>query len=183
MLLHVPCGLLCACAQVRRPVCIRENCRTAADSGLTIQNYGGEEVWLSGAINLKTTWKAHPGQKNVWAADLSGQGVEEITGLRINDKRAVRARYPNGCTSLTEKLPSGYLCQGAAVNGSVVDPNDGFGSNLIGDYIFPTPPTMDGTPGTMKYTEVNPDTPFRDSGASFQKFVSYASVVASRLFS
>jgi hypothetical protein len=29
---------------------------TAADSGLTIQNYNGEEAWLSGAKKLKTKW-------------------------------------------------------------------------------------------------------------------------------
>jgi hypothetical protein len=82
---------------------------TAADSGLTIQNYNGEEAWLSGAKKLKTKWTAggtdHPrfGQagfdsKSVWKTDLTGQGVKVIEGLRIAQARAVRARYPNGCT-------------------------------------------------------------------------------------
>ena len=127
---------------------------TAADSGLTIQNYDGEEAWLSGAKKLKIKWTAggadHPrfGQagldaKSVWKADLSGQGVKVIEGLRIAQARAVRARYPNGCTPCTgaegkvpcKTLPSNYLCQGfqgggtdsggMKKGGAVVDPNDG----------------------------------------------------------
>ena len=31
---------------------------TAADSDLTIQNYNGEQAWLSGAKKLKTQWTA-----------------------------------------------------------------------------------------------------------------------------
>ena len=58
--------------------------------------------------------------KSVWKADLSGQGVKVIEGLRIAQARAVRARYPNGCTPCTgaegkvpcKTLPSNYLCQG-----------------------------------------------------------------------
>ena len=113
---------------------------TAADSGLTIQNYNGEEAWLSGAKKLNTKWTAgggdHPrfGQanfdaKSVWKADLSGQGVKVIEGLRIAQERAVRARYPNGCTPCSgdscKPLPSNYLCQGFQNGTRVVDPNDG----------------------------------------------------------
>ena len=138
---------------------------TAADSGLTIQNFNGEEAWLSGAKKLKTVWKAggadHPrvGQagfdaKSVWKADLSGQGVKVIEGLRIAQARAVRARYPNGCTPCSsdscKPLPSNYLCQGFQKGTAVVDPNDGFGSNLVlsddstdtQGWIKPNPPTM-----------------------------------------
>eukprot|EP01046_Picozoa_sp_COSAG06_P057295 COSAG06_NODE_11125_length_1563_cov_4.163934_1_plen_362_part_00 len=119
---------------------------TVADSGLTIQNYNGEEAWLSGAKPLKVKWTAggrdHPrfgeagfAAKSVWKTDLSGQGVKVIEGLRIAQARAVRARYPNGCTPCSgdscKPLPSNYLCQGFQNGSKVVDPNDGFGSNLV----------------------------------------------------
>ena len=162
---------------------------TAADSGLTIQNYNGEEAWLSGAKKLNTKWTAggsdHPrsGQanfdaKSVWKADLSGQGVKVIEGLRIAQERAVRARYPNGCTPCSgdscKPLPSNYLCQGFQNGTRVVDPNDGFGSNLVltddstetQGWIKPTPPTMH----QKEWSEVNPPTPLRKTGESFQTF-------------
>merc|ERR1719201_1903496 len=142
----------------------------ASDSYLTIQNFQGEEVWLSGAKTLTTKWVSgasdHPSQdKNIFKTDLSGQHVTAITGLRINRQRAVRARYPNGCSS-DQKLPSGYLCQGNMTDGKVVDPNDGFGSNLITEWIKPTAPNM----SQAGWREVNPATPLRDTGLSFQKF-------------
>jgi hypothetical protein len=162
---------------------------TTADSGLTIQNYNGEQAWLSGAKKLKTQWTAggadHPrfGQvgfdaKSVWKADLSGQGVTKIEGLRIGQARAVRARYPNGCTPCSgdscKPLPSNYLCQGFQNGSKVVDPNDGFGSNLVlsddstdtQGWIKPTAPTMH----QKNWTEVNPPEPSRKTGESFQTF-------------
>jgi hypothetical protein len=108
----------------------------------------------------------HPSaSKNIWKMDLKGQNVKSITGLRIDQHRAVRARFPNGCTS-DQPLPSGYMCQGNMTNGRVVDPNDGFGSNLLTEWIKPTAPGMN----QSGWTELNPDTPFRDTGLSFQKF-------------
>jgi len=143
---------------------------TPADSGLTVMNYNGEEVWLSGAKALTGTWAHggadHPsGASAIWKLSLKGQGVKEITGLRIGQKRAVRARYPNGCTT-DQPLPSGYVCQGNMTDGRVVDPNDGFGSDLLTEWVVPTPPGM----SQPNWQEVNPDTPFRGTGLSFQKF-------------
>ena len=165
---------------------------TAADSGLTIQNYDGEEAWLSGAKKLKAKWTAggaeHPrfGQagfdaKAVWKTDLSGQGVKVIEGLRIAQDRAVRARFPNGCTPCgtpgkpeCKNLPSNYLCQGFQKGSKVVDPNDGFGSNLfLSDDTTPTQGWIKPTPPDMhqkNWQEVNPPTPLRETGLSFQKF-------------
>ena len=146
---------------------------TPADSGLTIMAYDGEEVWLSGAKRLKTKWVSgaadHPSASgNIWKADLSGQGVTKVEGLRLNQQRAVRARFPNGCTT-DKPMRSNYVCQGNMTNGKVVDPNDGFGSDLqIPDkqWIFPTAPSMD----QKNWHEFNPDTPFRGTGLSFQKY-------------
>jgi hypothetical protein len=38
--------------------------------------------------------------QNTWVADIKGQ-VNEITGLRINGQRAIRAKYPNGNMELS----------------------------------------------------------------------------------
>ena len=35
-------------------------------------------------------------EDNTWKLDLKGQGVKEITGLRLGEERAIRAKYPNG---------------------------------------------------------------------------------------
>ena len=46
---------------------------TAQDSGLTLQNYPGEEAWLSGATPLTPQWEpwsAAPEGSNVWKAQL-----------------------------------------------------------------------------------------------------------------
>lgn len=114
----------------------------------------------------------------MWKADLSGQGVKLIEGLRIAQARAVRARYPNGCTPCSgdscKPLPSNYLCQGFQNGTAVVDPNDGFGSNLVlsddstdtQGWIKPTPPSMH----QKDWSEVNPPTPNRSTGNSFQTF-------------
>jgi hypothetical protein len=68
-------------------------------SGLTIQNYPNEEVWISGGKVISPKWQPYNGTKvsnaNIYKADLSSEGLESIWGLRINTKRGIRARYPN----------------------------------------------------------------------------------------
>lgn len=77
---------------------------------------------------------------NVYVADLSSMGLSDVPGLRVNGRRAIRARYPNA------------------------DPELGFGSNLHADsWLKPTLPTSPDR-------EVNPDTPLRTSSNSFQKY-------------
>ena len=39
-------------------------------------------------------------------------------------------------------MPSGYMCQGNMTGSKVVDPNDGFGSNLLTSWVKPTAPGM-----------------------------------------
>lgn len=46
--------------------------------------------------------------KNVFVADLSGQGVSSITGLQLDGVRAIRARYPNGNPETT-LFPNGWI--------------------------------------------------------------------------
>jgi hypothetical protein len=94
---------------------------SAAHSGLTIQNFDGEDAVISGAVPVpvsKEMWSLHVASTNTWRLDLSGwqempletfgmrvgtnpvHPVNASTGIRggVNGgvKRAVRARWPNG---------------------------------------------------------------------------------------
>lgn len=85
------------------------------DSGLTVMNSDGEEAWLSGGKVINPSWQKY-GDKGVYVSKI--QGISDIKGLRINGKRAIRARYPNA------------------------DPELGFGSSLSArDYLPVKPPT------------------------------------------
>jgi hypothetical protein len=65
-----------------------------ADSGLRIQNYPGEYAVVSGGKKLTTSWTASTACKGCFEADLRSQ-VDTVTGLRKDDVREIRARYPN----------------------------------------------------------------------------------------
>ena len=115
----------------------------ADNSGLTIQNYAGEEVWISGGKVIQPEWKPYKvsGGMNIYQADLSSQGIEEMLGFRVNKKRMIRAKYPNA------------------------DPEtQGFFSSLKAKKWLPPmkPPQPD--------KEENPDTPLRSSSDMFQKY-------------
>lgn len=64
------------------------------DSGLTIQNAAGENAVVSGGKPLKTAWKASSVCDGCFEASLSGQ-TTTLTGLRRDDVREIRARFPN----------------------------------------------------------------------------------------
>ena len=86
-------------------------------SGLTIQNYNGESVTVSGGVPLripKTTWVADPLMKGRYVTDLAGMGIKEITGMRRNGQRSIRAKYPNGNMELSGNWLTGA---GAAMGG------------------------------------------------------------------
>ena len=114
------------------------------DKGLTIQSYQEEEVWISGGKVITPKWERYdvnPSKgTNIYKADISSHDVNVIPGLRVNKKRAIRARYPNA------------------------DPELGFGSQLLAkEWLPPTiPPQPD--------TQVNPDQPYRNSSVSFKKY-------------
>eukprot|EP01052_Picozoa_sp_SAG31_P002049 SAG31_NODE_69_length_28130_cov_15.318219_2_plen_950_part_00 len=71
---------------------------TAAHSGLTIQNYNGEDAVVSGGVPLSPKWTPHKlaNGMTVFIADVSAAGLREVPGLHVNGIRAIRARYPNG---------------------------------------------------------------------------------------
>jgi|EP01046_Picozoa_sp_COSAG06_P042502 hypothetical protein len=86
-------------------------------SGLTIQNAAGEAVTVSGGVPLTVAasdWKADPLMKGRMVADLKGKGIEEITGLRLDGQRSIRAKYPNGNMELSGNWLAGA---GAAMGG------------------------------------------------------------------
>lgn len=64
------------------------------DSGLTIQNAPGEKAVVSGGKPLQTAWKPSAVCDGCYEASLSGQ-TTTLAGLRRNDVREIRARYPN----------------------------------------------------------------------------------------
>ena len=74
---------------------------TSAHSGLTIQNFDGAEVAVSGTVPVPVTkdkWSVHDARTNTWRLDLAGwpELPAEAFGLRVGPARAVRARFPNG---------------------------------------------------------------------------------------
>ena len=117
---------------------------TSKDKGLTIQNYPNEVAWISGGKVIMPKWEKYDvdssKKTNIYKADLSSESIDTIPGLRVNMKRAIRARYPNA------------------------DPELGFGSSLSADKWLP--PTLPSQPDT----EINPDTPMRNSSDSFQQY-------------
>ena len=114
------------------------------DKGLTIQNYQMEEVWVSGGKVITPKWETYDvdssKKTNIYKADLSSQGIETIPGLRVNTKRAIRARYPNA------------------------DPEFGFGSSLKPSKWLP--PTLPTKPDS----QIDPAQPIRNSSDWFQKY-------------
>ena len=71
---------------------------SANDSNLTIVSgdVGDKDTTIiSGGVALKTDWEPSARCKGCFQADLSGQGLQSIAGLRRNGIREIRARYPN----------------------------------------------------------------------------------------
>ena len=79
------------------------------DNGLIIKNYDNEKAIISGAVllsanNTKCEWNyvKSINNHNIYSIDLSNSVLNndilqnKIFGLRINNTRGIRARYPNG---------------------------------------------------------------------------------------
>ncbi len=65
---------------------------TSAHSGLTIQNFEGEQAVLSGAIPIasassRAKWRVHNRSTNAWRLDVRGEDFGEGFGLRIGQSR------------------------------------------------------------------------------------------------
>ena len=72
---------------------------TAAHSDLTIQNYEGEEVTVSGAVPVtarKDAWSLVDRDTNLWRLDVKGQQLSPSFGMRVGPRRAILAKFPNG---------------------------------------------------------------------------------------
>ena len=89
----------------------------AADSGLTIAGFEGERAEVSGAVPLgDLEWKPHDVQlsassnawRNVYVASVDRTLLPKgMTGLRVDGKRAIRARWPNGDPEI-QLFPDGW---------------------------------------------------------------------------
>ena len=88
---------------------------TVEHSGLTIQNYMGEKVVVSGGIVLAAQWAPLklPNGMEAYVADTSAAGLREAPGLHVNGVRVTRARFPNGNPELPEKGSAGGNADGS----------------------------------------------------------------------
>ena len=81
---------------------------SAANAGLTIQNYKGEAVIVSGAVRLHPKWDKYEvptagHSANAYVADVSAARFTEFPGFQVNGARVTRARFPNGNLELPER--------------------------------------------------------------------------------
>eukprot|EP01060_Flectonema_neradi_P015227 TRINITY_DN218_c1_g1_i9.p1 TRINITY_DN218_c1_g1~~TRINITY_DN218_c1_g1_i9.p1 ORF type:complete len:814 (+),score=246.12 TRINITY_DN218_c1_g1_i9:42-2444(+) len=130
---------------------------TAENSGLTIQNYNGEEVTVSGGKKLDLKWSPHNIQNgnNMYVSDVNG--LDYAWGFQMNGVRATRARYPNGNVELPERT---------------VEAGDPNGVQMIpggsGDW---TPPDLS-KQGTQTYvTNTNPSQMRNFTTYGFQEYM------------
>ena len=65
----------------------------ANDNNTVITNYNNEFVDLSGSIPIECKWEVY--KLNIYFCIINDENITEITGLRVNGQRGVRARYPN----------------------------------------------------------------------------------------
>eukprot|EP01084_Bolivina_argentea_P256721 432330_1 len=75
---------------------------TSSDSNLIITNYQNDKVEISGAVPISKTdckwqlYKQGSNGKNIYKCSLTKSvNISTIPGLRYNNSRAIRARYPN----------------------------------------------------------------------------------------
>lgn len=98
-----------------------------ADSGMAITAAAGEKAWLSGGVELDLAWTKVRGSRasNLFVADVSAAGVEEIPGLfsiggddadPSAPRRFTRARYGEFCKTfffnfdpVSFRFPSPFL--------------------------------------------------------------------------
>ena len=105
---------------------------------------------LSAGVALKTSWKASTACKNMpkgcWEASLAGQGVGGMTGLRLDGRRAIRARYPNFDEELDRVIDGKYLVHDGHV-GWIGSPTDwvSSGDHGMNGIKGPWPPTEEAT--------------------------------------
>ena len=81
---------------------------SAANAGLTIQNYQAEAVVVSGAVHLQPKWQKYElpaagAGANAYVADVSAARLTAFPGFQVNGVRVTRARFPNGNCELPER--------------------------------------------------------------------------------
>jgi len=101
----------------------------SADSGtplapVTYSAYPGELVTISGGRKLDCKWQ--PFRDGMWMCKLPAgkDDTLDFTQLFINDKRQIRARFPNHDDSAPKEF-SGYIRAAGKVSDEIQDPNPG----------------------------------------------------------
>ena len=111
------------------------------DNNLIITNFNGENAEISGAKPLTgCDWKQYKQGENglnYYQCQITNDSITYFTGLRVNGKRAVRARYPNAIPEI-----------------------DGFGSNIFALSWMPS--TLPSKPDILIYPQ---DYPVRNDSA------------------
>ena len=76
---------------------------TPDNNGLTIQNYNGELVEVSGGKRFDVDWKPYKvsDTENMYVSDVTG--ITSMPGFQMDGVRATRARFPNGNVELPER--------------------------------------------------------------------------------
>ena len=81
----------------------------STDSNLMMTNHDNERVVLSGGVPLHCEWQKYKNGTNgldFYQCKVPvDSGIKDIKGLRVNGRRAIRARYPNGDP---EYFPCGF---------------------------------------------------------------------------
>eukprot|EP01084_Bolivina_argentea_P066968 122068_1 len=113
---------------------------TDIDSNLLITNFNNEHVDISGAQPINCNWKlfkSNTNGHNIYSCDLSSdKNITKIMGLRVNNQRAIRCRYPNA-----NPETDGF--------GSIIEPEQYLPSTMpkVPDYQFnPDEPVRNYTP-------------------------------------
>ena len=76
---------------------------TPQDNNLLISNFDAESVELSAAQPLNCDWKKEERigrNEELYSCKVKHESITNILGLRVNGKRGIRARYPNGMVQI-----------------------------------------------------------------------------------
>jgi hypothetical protein len=132
---------------------------TEKDNGLTISNYDGEEVWLSGAAVLSDlAWTKHDVSKdrNIWKTALQKSQLKEMPALRVCASR------PNSSFDETSDCINPIARAIRAVYPNHV-PELGFGSDLLAKAWHPQ---IQAPNESLPMLEFYPPVPFREGSAN-----------------
>ena len=79
---------------IYREKLVIEDIHGTEDNRITLRGYEGEDVLITGAIEITTPWTVHSG--NIWKTNVWNGGNDvDISQLFLDDKMLTGARWPN----------------------------------------------------------------------------------------